>query len=93
MTRWEYLILSSWWEEAERTSDYLTRISYRHVWEPGETKEEFASGMTANLGAEGWELVTITTATQTLLTVDSPQGNNAYESVPVHRLFFKRPAD
>ena len=48
--------------------------------------------MTANLGAQGWELVTITTSRVTLLTVDSPQGNNAYGNFSAHRLLFKRPA-
>lgn len=48
--------------------------------------------MTANLGAEGRQLVTITTAEQTLLTVESPQGNNGYGTFAVHRLFFKRAA-
>jgi hypothetical protein len=91
MPQWEYRILRSWWEESDRSTDHVTRISYRHVWQPGDTTEEFASGMTANLGADGWELVTILTEHQTLLTVDSPQGNNSYGSFPVHRLFFKRP--
>lgn len=92
MVRWEYTILSTWWEEVERSDGYVQQISYRHVWQPGETVEEFASGMTANLGAQGWELVTITTANQTLLTALSPQGNDGYGTFPIHRLFFKRPA-
>lgn len=93
MANWEYTILQTWWEETDRTADYIQRISYRHVWQPGGTKEEFANGMTAHLGTEGWELVTVTTASQTLLTQLSPQGNNGYGTFPVHRLFFKRPAD
>ena len=48
--------------------------------------------MTAHMGSEGWELVTITTSSVSLLTVSSPQGNDGYGNFPVHKLFFKRPA-
>ena len=47
--------------------------------------------MSANLGAQGWELVTITTSSVTLLTVSSHQGNDGHGNFPVHKLFFKRP--
>jgi hypothetical protein len=93
MTKWEYTILESWWVEAGRSEEYLTRISYRHVWQPGNEVRECSSGMTAELGSQGWELVAVTTNTVSLLTVDSPQGNNGYGSFPVHKFFFKRPTD
>lgn len=92
MIKWDYLILTSWWEEAGRTDDYLTRIQYRHVWKPGEEVEEFASGMTKNLGAAGWELVSTATESTSHRTVVSPQGNDSWGNFPVYRLFFKRPA-
>lgn len=92
MTKWEYLILGSWWVEDKRTEDYPIHIQYRHVWQPGNEVQDFASGMSASLGAEGWELVTITTSSVSLLTVASSQGNDGYGSFPVHKLFFKRPA-
>jgi len=91
MTKWEYLILHSWWIEADRSEDYIARIQYRHVWQPGDDVQEYASGMTAYLGADGWELVTLTSSSVSLLTVSSPQGNNGYGNFPVHSLFFKRP--
>jgi hypothetical protein len=92
MTKWDYLILESWWVEAGRSEGYVKNIEYRHVWKPGDEVLDYASGMTANLGASGWELVTITTHSVTLLTVESPQGNNGYGSFSAHKLFFKRPA-
>lgn len=91
MTKWEYAILDSSWVEANRSDDYIVRIDYRHVWQPGSQVQAYASGMSANLGLEGWELVTITTSSVSLLTTWSPQGNNGYGSFPVHKLFFKRP--
>jgi hypothetical protein len=92
MLKWEYAVLSSWWVEESRSEEYVTRIAYRHVWQPGDEVEDFAQGISANLGADGWELVTITTQSVSLLTADSPQGSNAYGSFPHHKLFFKRPA-
>lgn len=91
VAKWEYLILASWWVEAERSESYVTRIQYRHVWQPGDKVQDYASGMSAHVGSEGWELVTITTSSVSLLTVSSPQGNDGYGNFPVHRLFFKRP--
>ncbi len=91
MTRWEYISLESWWVEASRSADYVTRIQYRHVWKPGNDVQEFSSGMSASLGVDGWELVTITTSSVSLLTASSPQGNDGYGNFPVHKLFFKRP--
>lgn len=93
MQRWEYVSVASWWEEVSRSADYLTQIQYRHVWQPGPDVVEFANGMTANFGDEGWELVTILTSNTTLLTTVSPQGNDGYSTVPVHRVFFKRPVE
>ena len=93
MNKWEYTILSSWWvEEGRSDASYLTTIGYKHVWAPGPEAQEYCSGMTEYLGSEGWELVTITTSTVTLMTVESPQGRNEYGSFPVHKVFFKRPA-
>ncbi len=42
-------------------------------------------------GAAGWELVTITSSSVTLITAISPQGNDGYGNFATHRLFFKRP--
>ena len=93
MTKWEYRILSTWWTESGRSdAGYGSSIQYRHEWQPGHEVEEFASGMTANLGEDGWELVTITTASITLATKTTPQ-NDSYGSFPTHKLFFKRPKD
>jgi hypothetical protein len=91
MPKWEYFIASSWWVEAGRSDDYAARIEYRHVWQPDENIHDYPSGMSDVLGAEGWELVAITTHPISLLTVSSPQGNNGYGSFPTHKLFFKRP--
>lgn len=77
MTKWDYQILETWWVESGRSDDYLTRIQYRHVWQPGDEVQEFASGMSAHLGVDGWELVTITSSSVSLLTIPSPQGNDA----------------
>lgn len=93
MTKWEYTILQTWWVEQSRSEEYNTTIQYRHVWQPGDEIQDYASGMTASLGAHGWELVTITTSSVTLLTLESRQGNHGYGQFPVHRLFFKRPQD
>jgi hypothetical protein len=92
MPRWDYRILQTWWEETNRSTEYVTTVDYRHVWQPGDTVEEWAAGMTANLGADEWELVAITTTSVTLPVVLSPQGNDSYQSFPVHKAFFKRPA-
>jgi hypothetical protein len=92
MTTWEYRILMSWWEETGRTEEYNTRIHYRHVWQPGAEVEEFSGGMTANLGADGWELITAAVESTSVQTLVSRQGNDSWSSVPVYRMFFKRPA-
>lgn len=92
MTTWDYLILTSWWEEVDRTKEYVTKIRYRHVWKPGDEVQEFASGMSKSLGAEGWELVSTATESQSYPTVISPQGNDTWGTFPIYRLFFKRPA-
>jgi hypothetical protein len=91
MTKWEYLILGSSWVEVSRSADYASRIEYRNIWKPGDDVQDYASGMSDHLGAEGWELVTITTTSVSLLTVVSPQGNDGYGTFPIHKLFFKRP--
>lgn len=67
------------------------RTAYRHVWQPGDEVEEFASGMTKNLGAGGWELVTAGIESVSLPTLISPQGNDSWANFPTYRLFFKRP--
>jgi hypothetical protein len=92
MTTWDYTILKSWWEETGRTEQYNTRISYRHVWKPGDEVEEFGSGMTKNLGADGWELVTAAIESVSYPTLVSRQGNDSWSNFPTYRLFFKRPS-
>lgn len=93
VNNWEYKILQSWWRETGRTDDYITLISYQHVWDPGGVVEAFAGGMTANLGSHGWELAVGLSSHQSLLISSSPQGNDAYGTFPVHQLIFKRPAE
>jgi len=93
-TKWDYRIIKSWWQEAERVEHSNGSVSYkyRHVWEPGSDVEEYCSGMTANLGSEGWELVTITTTSVSLVSWKSSLNDPTYGTFPVHQLYFKRPA-
>lgn len=67
-----------------------THISYRHVWQPGDEVVEFASGMTKNLGVDGWELVTAGVESARYQTIVGPQ-SDAWANFPIYRLFFKRP--
>ena len=93
MTKWEYLWRDTYYRETERTEDYITRLRYGHFWKPDLENEVWFPDQDAidAIGAKGWELVTITTASVTLITAISPQGNDGYTSFPTHRLFFKRP--
>lgn len=93
MVRWEYIWRATYWTETERSSDYITRIRYTHVWKPDLSREVPFPDQEGidRLGDAGWEMVTVTTGSVTLLTVESPQGNNQWSNFPTHTLYFKRP--
>lgn len=39
MTQWQYLWRQTYFVEAERSAEYVTWISYRHVWRPDKATE------------------------------------------------------
>lgn len=53
MMKWEYVIYTTRWIEESRSVDYATHIKYRHIWQPGDEIQTFASGMSASLGSKG----------------------------------------
>lgn len=89
MTKWQYIVLSSWWRETGRDGD---EIHYEHVWMPRDEIVEFAVGLTSDVGSDGWELVTVTTSVVALMTRETPSGGD-YTNHPTHKLFFKRPTE
>jgi hypothetical protein len=91
MTTWEYRWRTTYYREIDRKDDgYAKRPEYAHVWKPDLEAEAYfpdQDGLDA-LGAQGFELVTITSQDVTLLTRASPQGDS-YGAFPTHTLWFK----
>lgn len=95
MTRWEYRWIRTRWAESGRNQEYIQTVEYEHVWAPdGDTEEPFSGSEGLNrLGAEGWELVSVGTASESYPTRLSPQQGTSYSSFGVYILAFKRPMD